>query len=177
MEEFNSAEFRKRLELDFKEMEDYVQRISGLLNEKKGNSEMMNFLIKNSLFTTVWAFIEHSLRTYAELRTACDPKLQKKVLKLEKMHQLHSFLHNELSVDVQKAGEEWGKLDVFRELRNCLIHYHGTVRNTSRKTLLFIKEDDRLVYNEEENIFQIKDAGIIEELMETGRRFLLAIAK
>jgi hypothetical protein len=190
--------FHKKLEVEFHDLEIYIAKSLALLKqsepkprerqhqeniqEQEGSDEVLfqnlsitQFLIKHSLFISVYAFMEYSLKGFCEIVASQLGKHERRVSNFEKVHQYYSFLTNEIKLDKRNTDREWTKLDVFRDLRNSIIHYNSTLgKNISTKTYVFIKEDPRIEF-EEPRGFRIKDEALIVDLIETSKFFLFAL--
>jgi hypothetical protein len=186
--------FHQMIEMEYKGLENYIQESldsmserhkameASLRNEGADAShqisrqyfEMTPLLLKNSLYITAWSFLEYSLKKFCEIAASKSPKLQKRVAKLNRPYQYHSFLKNEIKLDVMKVKDEWDMLNIFREIRNCIIHHYNLVTNVQSATYNFIKENPAFEF-EEPDKFQIKDDKLILELMAVSEKYLFTL--
>jgi hypothetical protein len=191
------------LGIEFEELERYIRSSLGTLktNEaetghkyrdlkpimKTGDAEAFSkeeppqfsgtvpFMLRHSLFITVYSFMEYSLKVFCETAASQMNQHERRVSNFEKVHQYYSFLMNELQLEKQKVEDDWQKLNIFRDLRNSIVHYNSDIgKNISAKTYTFIREDVRIEFNEP-RAFRIKDDALILEQIEVSKRFLFTI--
>jgi hypothetical protein len=194
--------FRQMLELEFEDLERYIKESLALLKKSEAGKEYLNkelkssiqnngneiktgedknqflrttpFLLKHSLFISVYSFMEYSLKKICEIAASKLNQYERRVSNFEKVHQFYSFLINEIQIDKQKVEADWIKLNIFRDLRNSIIHYNSNIgKNISSRTYDFIKADARIEF-EEPRGFIIKDILILE-LIETSKKFLFTL--
>jgi hypothetical protein len=195
--------FRQMLAIEFEELERYIraslaaletndvdleQKYQELESRTKAKGDegfsreesfrflsAVPFMLKHSLFISVYSFMEYSLKTFCELTAFQMNQHVRRVADFEKVHQYYSFLINDVQLDKRKVEEEWLKLNIFRDLRNSIVHYNSTIgKNISAKTYAFIKEDSRIEF-EEPRGFKIKDDTLILELIGLSKRFLFTL--
>lgn len=133
------------------------------------------FLLKHSLFISVYSFLEFSLKKYCEVVTCGFLKYRRRVINYEKVHQFYSFLTDDLKLDKQRVEEDWQKLNIFRDIRNSIVHHNSTIgKNISAKTYEYIKEDPRIIFEEPKG-FRISDDDLILELLHVSEKFLFTL--
>jgi hypothetical protein len=195
--------FRQMLEIEFDDLGKYIQESLAALRKGEAEKEQRvqdlefmiqanedklqlgkeknhflgssPFMLKHSFFIAVYSFMEYSLKKICEIAASHLNQHERRVSNFEKVHQFYSFLIDEVKLDKNKVEVDWIKLNIFRDLRNSIIHYNSSIgKNISAKTYNFIKEDVRIEF-EEPRVFKIKDDGLILELMETSKNFLLTL--
>lgn len=190
--------FRQMLEMEYDDLERYIgesllalkrneleadQKYQDLKSRTQASWENTSFLyshvtpylLKHSLFISAYSFIEYSLKKFCEMAASQRNQYKRRVSNLQKIYQFYSFLTNEVQLDKQKTSEDWEKLNIFRDLRNCIVHYNSSIgKNISAKSYDFIKEDSRIQLEEPKG-FHIKDDALILELIAVSKRFLFTL--
>ncbi|WMJ74649.1 hypothetical protein RCC89_15965 [Cytophagaceae bacterium ABcell3] len=165
--------FRQVLLEEFSGLEQYVQK-SALLAEKHKATDFTPFFIRNALFTTIWSFSEFSLRRYCEILTEDNHGLAKRVRKLNRIYQFHEFLKNDLQFELGHVQGEWEKLELYKGVRNCLVHHPTKVKDVHPRTYEFIKNDARILF-EEPDFFRIVEVSLVFDLLDVSKKYLLGI--
>lgn len=189
--------FRQVLEIEYQDLEGYFQ--SSLSALRRSEEERMQsyeslpkalsqdkdaiqffahagpFLLKHALFISAYSFMEYSLKKFCEIASAELKMHQRRVSEFEKVYQYYFFLINDLKISKEKLEDDWDKLNIFRDLRNSMVHYNSTIgKNISAKTYDFITTDSRIQF-EEPRAFYIKDEALIMEVLKVSRRFLVSL--
>jgi hypothetical protein len=187
--------FRQMLEMEFASLEHYlVESLAALKSSESKLAEkylsinsqrkeegtvtysgLSPYLLKHSLFISVYSFFEYSLKSFSQLVTSQLHQYKRRVSDFEKVHQYYSFLINEVQLDKLKTDDDWKKMNIFRDLRNSMVHYNSTIgKNISTKTYEFIQQDSRILF-EEPRGFKIKDDALILELIEVSKRLMIVL--
>lgn len=133
------------------------------------------YLLKHSLFISAYSFLEFSLKKICAFVTEVEGERHRRVVNFEKVYQLYDFLTVDLKLDRSRFEAEWKKLNIFRDIRNSILHHNSTIgKNISTKTYEYIRQDGRIRFDEPKG-FRIEEDDIIYELIEVSRRFLLGI--
>ncbi|MBO9702894.1 MAG: hypothetical protein J7604_21955 [Sporocytophaga sp.] len=129
-------------------------------------------IIKNSFLVTAYSFFEYSFRKYCEIIVTEHSGFKRKLSDMDKVYQYHSLVTNILPLSESVISEDWGRLVIYREIRNIIVHHNSIVPgNTTSKTKLVLAVDN---YIDPENSGPIKISGnLIKEMLDVGLRFLL----
>lgn len=163
---------REQIEKEFSVLEKNIAEALRLFQDtKSSDEESTSFILRHALFISVYSFMEYSLRKLT-LALAEPTSYKRRVSEFDKVYQYHSFLVNEMKLDKNRVEEDWEKLNIFRDIRNAIVHYNATiVKNINPKSFQFIEEDPRIFF-EEPRTFKILDDGLVLELIEVSKRFL-----
>lgn len=192
----SSLLFRQLLEIEFRELDKYTsdsltalkknetawdQKYQLLKNQPEGVADPLvhfhvsPFLFKHSLFIAVYSFMEYSLKKFCEVVASEQQKHQRRVSEFDKVFQYYSFLTDDLKLDKAQTEQEWKQLNIFRDIRNSIIHYNSSIgKNISSKTYEFLVNDQR-VEMDGSNGFRIKHDSLVTEVIQVSAKFLFAL--
>jgi hypothetical protein len=162
----------------YKELRSNIKTSGDQVSSIPGSNQLFPttpFLLKHSFFISTYSLMEYFLKNFCEIAASELSKHKRRVSNFEKVHQFYSFLIDEIQLDKNKTEGDWKKLNIFRDIRNSIIHYNSSIgKNISPTTYIFLKEDDRIEFQEPRG-FIIKDVQLIYELLHLSKRFLLTL--
>lgn len=192
----SSLQFRQLLETEFHELERYTSESLKVLKKNETDWDLKYqhlkdqaggaavpllqfhvspFLFKHSLFIAVYSFMEYSLKICCGVVAAEQQKHQRRVSGFEKVFQYYSFLTDDLKLDKAQTEEEWKQLNIFRDIRNSIVHYNSFIgKNISSKTYEFLV-NDRRIEMDGSNGFRIKDDSLVTEVIQVSAKFLFTL--
>lgn len=163
---------REQIEKDFSALEENIAEALHLFHKNRlSGEESASFILRHALFISVYSFMEHSLRQLT-LALAEPTSYKRRVSEFDKVYQYYFFLMNEMKLDKNRVEEDWEQLNIFRDIRNAIVHYNATiVKNINPRSFQFIEEDPRILF-EEPRTFKILNDELVLELVEVSKRFL-----
>ncbi|MBX9850445.1 MAG: hypothetical protein K2X86_01665 [Cytophagaceae bacterium] len=160
--------FSQFLDTEFSMLESKIKQ--ALKISDKGDSDT-DYILRHSFFISVYSFTEYALKRFCEM-VADNTPYKRRVGGFEKMHQHYSFLVNEMKFDQAKSEKEWEMLNVYRDIRNSIVHYNSTIgKNISSASYRFITSSEHIQF-EEPHTFRLKDDALIMVLIQVSKRFL-----
>jgi len=130
-------------------------------------------LLRGSFLVAAYSVVEVGL----EIRCLCVEKAKTPGVSLDRsirsgrIHKYEQYLEKQGGVDFKGIGE-WNKLQKYGELRNCVVHYRGSLDPKNTQLIQFVKRHSSLDVDHDNIVFK---KGFCEEVVKTIRSFFQAL--
>jgi hypothetical protein len=146
----NTLYFGNFVDADLKliDLHDYLNDINKFINRKRRNkekkhgkgilqdfalemfTESFSSILYDSVLISVWVFMEGELKGYCRaMQRAMDISLNYSDLTGSAIEKFKNYIMKIVKLDLRLTEEIWEDLKAINEIRNCLVHADGIVKN------------------------------------------------
>lgn len=135
-----------------------------------------NYFNSSSLLL-VFAMLEDTSRELGKIaKEITGSKLSlKNINEPNSVKKVKTYLEKHIGIDLSEINSAWGKIIMYNQVRNCIIHHNSKVNDNAKEGLKrYLEEEDRIKF--EEGQFSITDSKYVEEFLEVSLEFLVHIS-